>query len=55
MDAAQVEGDGGQGELGPDSVYSPGAELPHVALLLEHSEDRFHDGFSSRILAGIEG
>src|SRR5260370_18595337 len=43
VDAGEIVGGGGEGELDGDLVEGAQTELAQVALLFEHSEDRFDD------------
>ena len=49
VDSGEVVSDGGEGELVADAFEASGSELAQVALLFEHTEDGFDDGFSSGV------
>ena len=40
MQAGEVEGQSGQGELARDSIQTAGTELAHATLLFQNSEHR---------------
>ena len=44
VDAGEIVGGGGEGELDGHLVERAQTELAQVALLFEHTEDRFDDG-----------
>ena len=49
MYSSEVVCDGGECELVANAFEASGSELAQVALLFEHSEDGFDDGFSSGV------
>src|SRR5260370_39097467 len=51
VDAGEVVGGGGEGELDGHLVERAQTELAQAALLFEHSEDRLDDGFALAVEA----
>ena len=49
VQSGEVVGQGRQRELDSNLGQSPCPELPHFALLFQHSENRFHHCLASRV------